>query len=108
MDTLFDREFKLTLGIVQFALLSDEIGLCFLGLSEFDVSLSEDILKFCEFSRFLVDIRLQGLFGLLGFLADNLRAFRYELLGNLIVDGLLGLRDGFLSVAQNFFLFCYV
>ena len=88
--------------------MSDEIGLGFLGFSEFDVALVKDVLKLCQFSGLLVDIRLQSKFRLLGFLADNLRTFRYELLGNLIVDGLLGFRNRFFSLTQLSFFFCYV
>ena len=80
-------------------LLPDEIGLRLLSFGEFGVPLREDVLEFGQLSGLLVDIRLQSKFRLLGFLADNLCAFCNELLGNLIVDGLLSLRDRCFSLA---------
>jgi hypothetical protein len=92
-NPLFNRKLNLALGVIQLPLFPEEVGLGSLGLGKFRVSLFQDLLKLRDLLCFLIEIAGQGKLGLPGFVGCYFYAFFLKRPGNLVVDGLLRLRD---------------
>ena len=77
LDALFDGQLQFAFGIVQFALLLDEIGLRLLSLRKFCVADFKNFLKFKKFARPVFQLGGAGKFRLPGLFRNDMSAFRF-------------------------------
>ena len=90
LHLFLDGQVDLALGVVEFALLSDQVGLGLLGFGQLGVPLPEHFVEVGDFLCPCVQIGLDKALGLQGLSDRDLAAFLVEPRGHFGVDGLPG------------------
>ena len=102
LHTLFDGQFQLAFGIVQFTLLFDEFGLRVLSLSQFFVTRLQHLIQFRQLAYLCIEFCGTGKLCLLGFFLHHASALSLELRRNLVSDLVI---ERSLCISDQLFLF---
>jgi hypothetical protein len=103
LHLLLDRQLHLALGVVELALLSDQVGLGLLGFGQLGVALPQHLVELGDLFDLGVDVDGDQALRLLGFGRRDTTAFFIDLGGHLRIDGVPGRGDLRLLVANDRF-----
>jgi hypothetical protein len=106
LNLFLDGQVHLTLGVVELALLSDQVGLGLLGFGQLGVALPQHVVEVGDLFDLGVNIDGHEALRLLGLGRRDATALFIDLGGHLRVDGISGRGDLRLLVANGCFSAC--
>jgi hypothetical protein len=106
LNLSLNRQVHLALGVVELALLSDQVGLGLLGFGQLGVALLQHVVEFSDLFDLGVNVAGDQALRLLSFCRGDTTALFIDLFGHCGVDGILGGGDLRLLVANGRFAVC--